>query len=56
MALLHILLRLTAGTGVTLAAAHFNHRLRPAADRDEQFVRGLSLFSMIVFRQRLCYT
>ena len=39
MALLHILLRLTAGTGVTLAAAHFNHRLRPAADRDEQFVR-----------------
>ena len=39
MALLDILLRLLEGTGVRLAAAHFNHCLRTTADRDEQFVR-----------------
>ena len=39
MALLHILLRLAEGTGLGVAAAHFNHHLRPTADRDEQFVR-----------------
>lgn len=39
MALLHILLRLAEGTGLAVAAAHFNHRLRPTADRDERFVR-----------------
>lgn len=39
MALLHMLLGLTEGTGLQVAAAHFNHRLRPTADRDERFVR-----------------
>ena len=34
MAMLHLLSALAEG-----AAAHFNHRLRPAADRDEAFVR-----------------
>ena len=39
MALLHILTRLSAELDIRVAAAHFNHCLRPAADRDEQFVR-----------------
>ena len=38
--LLHILYRLRAKLDFQLAAAHFNHRLRPAADRDEAFVRS----------------
>ena len=38
MAMLHILSRL-AEEGFRVAAAHFNHRLRSAADRDEAFVR-----------------
>lgn len=37
MAMLHLLSALAGEGG--LAAAHFNHRLRPAADRDEAFVR-----------------
>lgn len=40
MALLHLLGVLGAEEGVQVAAAHFNHRLRPAADRDEAFVRS----------------
>ena len=36
MCLLHFLSR---QRGFTAAAAHFNHRLRPAAQRDEDFVR-----------------
>lgn len=39
MALLHILHRLSRETGIRLAAAHFNHGLRPTADRDETFVQ-----------------
>lgn len=40
MALLHMLLRLQAETGVKLAAAHLNHGLRPAADVEEDFVKS----------------
>ena len=40
MALLHLLGVLGAEEGFQVAAAHFNHRLRPAADRDEAFVRS----------------
>ena len=39
MALLHLLSALAEAGGFQVAAAHFNHRLRPAADRDETFVR-----------------
>lgn len=39
MALLHLLFSLSKEEPFRLAAAHFNHRLRPAADRDEAFVR-----------------
>lgn len=40
MALLHLLWEMAASGGFRVAAAHFNHRLRPTADRDEAFVRG----------------
>ena len=40
MALLHLLGVLGAEEGFQVAAAHFNHRLRPTADRDEAFVRS----------------
>lgn len=40
MAMLHILSMLAEGGGFRIAAAHFNHRLRPTADRDEDFVRN----------------
>ena len=40
MAMLHILSRLAEEEGFRIAAAHFNHRLRPTADRDERFVRN----------------
>ena len=39
MALLCLLLKVREELSVTVAAAHFNHRLRPAADADEAFVR-----------------
>lgn len=40
MCLLDFTVRWAAGRGITVAAAHFNHRLRgEAADRDEAFVR-----------------
>ena len=39
MCLLHLLRALAAGGGFQVAAAHFNHRLRPGADRDEALVR-----------------
>lgn len=39
MALLHLLLCLAAAEDFSVAAAHFNHHLRPTADRDEAFVR-----------------
>ena len=39
MALLHLLSALAEERGFRAAAAHFNHRLRPTADRDEAFVR-----------------
>lgn len=38
MALLHLLRGLAGEEGFSLAAAHFNHQLRPTADRDEAFV------------------
>ena len=41
MAMLWCLHSLQAGLGITVSAAHFNHRLRGAeADRDEAFVRA----------------
>lgn len=40
MAMLHILSLLAEEKGVRIAAAHFNHQLRSAADRDEAFVRA----------------
>lgn len=40
MAMLHILSMLAEEGGFRIAAAHFNHRLRPTADRDEGFVRN----------------
>lgn len=40
MAMLHILSMLVEEGGFRIAAAHFNHRLRPTADRDEGFVRN----------------
>lgn len=40
MAMLHLLSALTEEGGFRVAAAHFNHRLRPTADRDEEFVRS----------------
>jgi len=39
MALLQLLDDLAAEQGFSLAAAHYNHHLRPTADRDEAFVR-----------------
>ena len=39
MVMLHLLSALGAEGSFRIAAAHFNHRLRPAADRDEAFVR-----------------
>ena len=42
VAMLHVLLRLRDELGITVEAAHFNHRLRGAeSDRDEEFVRTL---------------
>ena len=39
IAMLHVLYRLRDRLGFTLAAAHFNHRLRGAeSDRDARFV------------------
>ena len=40
MALLHIFLKLGEEQGFAVAAAHYNHRLRETADRDEAFVRS----------------
>lgn len=39
MALLHKLAALAEQEGFRVAAAHYNHRLRPTADRDEETVR-----------------
>lgn len=39
MALLHVLGRLAETGNFQIAAAHFNHQLRPTASRDENFVR-----------------
>ena len=39
MALLHLLSGLAGEAGFQVTAAHFNHRMRPTADRDEAFVR-----------------
>ena len=39
MALLHLLSAVSGEEGFRVAAAHFNHCLRPTADRDEAFVR-----------------
>lgn len=39
MAMLHLLSALAVDIGFQVAAAHFNHRLRPSAERDELFVR-----------------
>jgi len=39
MALLHLLTSMAEAGGFAVAAAHYNHHLRPTADRDEAFVR-----------------
>ncbi len=39
MALLHLLSAIGERRGFRVAAAHYNHRLRPTADRDEALVR-----------------
>ena len=41
-ALLYILNTLRPDLGITLLAAHFNHKLRKGADRDQQFAINLS--------------
>jgi tRNA(Ile)-lysidine synthase len=43
VALLHILHGLRHRLGVLLHVAHFNHRLRVSADRDERFVKALAI-------------
>ena len=40
MCLLHALLTLRASLDITVAAAHFNHQLRPEAEAEERFVRA----------------
>lgn len=40
MALLHLLCAMSGRGGFSVAAAHYNHQLRPAAGRDEAFVRA----------------
>ena len=40
MCLLHLLASWGRQRKLTIIAAHFNHRLRPTADRDEEFVRN----------------
>src|SRR5262245_19723142 len=42
VALLHALAGLRAECGLTLTAGHVHHGLRPEADRDAEFVRGLA--------------
>lgn len=42
-ALLHLLLELSRDIPFSLAVAHFNHRLRPQAAADEQFVQNMAL-------------
>lgn len=42
VALLHILYGLRHRLGIKLHVAHFNHRLRPQAQRDEDFVKDLA--------------
>ena len=39
--LLHYLANLALGRGFSVAAAHLNHKMRPEAQRDEDFVRAL---------------
>ena len=39
--LLHYLAAIAPRRGFTVAAGHLNHRMRPEAQRDEDFVRGL---------------
>ena len=39
--LLHYLANLAPGRGFSVAAAHLNHKMRPEAQRDEDFVRAL---------------
>ncbi|MBQ0037134.1 MAG: tRNA lysidine(34) synthetase TilS [Clostridiales bacterium] len=39
--LLHYLKELAPGRGFSVAAAHFNHQMRPTAERDEAFAREL---------------
>ena len=43
VALLHVLYRLRHRLGIKLHVAHFNHRLRPGADKDEAFVKTLAV-------------
>lgn len=40
MCLLHYLHAISADCGFSVAAGHFNHRMRPEADSDEAFVRS----------------
>lgn len=40
--LLHVLLALRDDLALTIGVAHFNHRIRPEAEQDEDFVRTLA--------------
>ncbi len=42
VALLHVLRLLQPGLGLQLSVCHVHHGLRPAADQDAEFVRGLA--------------
>ena len=50
MVLLHLLCALAREGGFQIAAAHFNHQLRPTAGRDEAFVRDWCAGRGIPFR------
>ena len=47
--LLHYLAAVAPERGFTVAAGHLNHRMRPEAQRDEDFVRGLCRDLGVVF-------
>ncbi|MFO7708587.1 MAG: tRNA lysidine(34) synthetase TilS [Desulfobacterales bacterium] len=52
VALLHLLWDRAPARGLRLAIAHLHHGLRPAADRDEEFVRRMALERGLPFYSR----
>ena len=47
--LLHYLWSISERYGFSVAAAHYNHHMRPTAQRDEDFVRGLCMQLQVPF-------